>query len=171
MSASKVHPFHKLEDIDWKRVNLKKRTCGKCDQTFDTKYELLVHSPCFLQSDHYRPDQGKRYTCRKCKFATYQLSNLQDHMAQHYTGTYKCNHCMQLSHRQNELFRHLRNIHFSCMCPSRRCKKRFSSKPQMMEHVSADHPAEAYTECKSCAKITRASKMPAHEKKCRILKS
>jgi hypothetical protein len=163
-----MHPYYELQDIDWQRINIKVRTCGKCKQSFDTKYELLVHTPCFQQSKYFLYDKKSgqhEYKCQNCDYSSSKLSHLQYHMSHHFSATYRCNHCMLTTDVDMHMFKHLRNVHYSSKCPGKGCTKKLTSKIVMMRHLSRKHPE--YQECEFCARILHEQSFRKHQNFCR----
>jgi len=140
-----------------KRVNKEILTCGVCDETFRSKYQLEshikeLHRPNikpFIQTKTKSVNISKEYTCSSCdaKFSSHKiLLNHKKSCANKLVDTQKshelkaCFLCSNSYKNQSSLNRHIKDFHgnrrkFHCLY----CSKAYDRKYQLKNHVMSVH--------------------------------
>lgn len=135
--------------------------CPKCDKTFTVRGKLANH----LMEDH---DKTRTFECYICHHSfKHKLSALRIHLRHHsikmffcHMDTefgYKCDLCPKTFHDYRKMSEHIRRVH--CVFQKRKtsegqpctiCKKAFSCKGSLIQHMSCHQPDSRPHTCHIC---------------------
>lgn len=135
--------------------------CPKCDRTFTLRGKLANH----LMEDH---DKTRTFECYICHHSfQHKLSALRIHLRHHSSKMffchmdaelgYKCDLCPKTCRDYRKMSEHIRRVH--CVFQKRKptegqsctiCKKAFSCKGSLMQHMSCHQPDSRPHTCHVC---------------------